>query len=412
METTNRIAAIPRMRRYAGAALLGIALAAASPRGHSAILAPQSGVQPATSLLAIGQGNSLVFNWTVTSVFVGFAGTSLPYTVTSTAGQFVAGGTVVGTVNAILTVSAVATPGVPNTVRITESVFVPPDVTVKANRLGASAISYVRQFNDGSGPVALQAGILVGGSAAGQLGISREALTFDDGAVVRTVQARDPLTAVAEIDFNGSGSMSAVWEVAGPSTTAGRPVFRVLQPVTRGLLGVQPAFLKSGPLPTDSPGVYIVRLRILDPVPAFDPPALTYYVGDVRSALPGGVALMTVMGPADGAMFDPETRFAWQPIRGAAAYKVELFASPGTDPFGLPDLAGSSGSDDLRLARAALARPPASGMIVPAAQTQIALSSAARAKLQRRSTYFWRVQAIGPEGNVIGEATVRQLRVP
>lgn len=410
MDITHKIAAVRRMRRYAGAVLFGIALAAPCT-GRTAILAAQSGVQPATSLLAIGQGNSLVLNWTVTSVFIGFPGT-LPYTVTSTAGQFVAAGTVVGTVNSILTVSAVASPGIPNPVRITESVFVPPDVTVKANRLGATTISYVRQFNDGSGLVPLQAGILVGGSAAGQLGISREALTFDDGAVVRTVQARDPLTAVAEINFNGSGSMSAVWEVAGPSTTAGRPVFRVLQPVTRGLLGVEPAFLKSVLLPTDSPGVYIVRLRIIDPAPAFDPPMLTYYVGDARSVVPGGVAPMTVMRPADGAVFDRETRFAWQPIGGATAYKVELFASPGTDPFGLPDLAAPSDSGDLRLARAALAHPPVSGMIVPATQTEIALSSAARAKLRPRSSYFWRVQAIGPEGNVIGEAAVRQVRVP
>lgn len=398
------------MCRYAGAVLFAIALAAPST-GRTAILAAQSGVQPATSLLAIGQGNSLVLSWTVTSVFVGFPGT-LPYTVTSTAGQFVAAGTVVGTVNAILTVSAAATAGVPSTVRITESVFVPPDVTVKANRLGATTISYVRQFNDGSGAVPLQAGILVGGSAAGQLGISREALAFDDGAVVRTVRARDRLTAQAEINFNGSGSMTALWEIAGPSTTAGQPVFRVLQPVTRGLLGAEPAFLKSVPLPTDSPGVYIVRLRIIDPVPAFDPPVLTYYVGDARSALPGGIALMTVMSPADGAVFDRETHFEWQPIRGATAYKLELFASPGTDPFGLPDLAAPSDSSDLQSVRAAFARPPVSGMIVPAAQTQLALSSAARAKLRPRSTYFWRVQAIGPEGNVIGEALARQVRVP
>ncbi len=410
MDTTYEIAAVRRMRRYAGAVLFGIALVASSP-GRATILAAQSGVQPATSILAIGQGNSLVLSWTVTSLFVGFSGT-LPYTVTSTAGQFVAAGTVVGSVNSILSVSGVATSAVANTVRITESVFVPPDVTVKANRLGATTISYVRQFNDGSGLVPLQAGILVGGSAAGRLGISREALTFDDGAVVRTVQARDPLTAVAEINFNGSGSMSAVWEVAGPSTIAGRPVFRVLQPVTRGLLGVEPAFVKSVLLPTDSPGVYIVRLRIIDPAPAFDPPMLTYYVGDARSAVPGGVALMTVMRPADGAVFDRETRFEWQSIRGATAYKVELFASPGTDPFGLPDLAAPSDSGDLRRAREALAHPPVSGMIVTSVQTQIVLSAAVRAKLQPRSSYFWRVQAIGPDGNVIGEAPVRQVRVP
>ena len=51
-------------------------------------------------------------------------------------------------------------------------------------------------------------------------------------------------------------------------------------------------------------------------------------------------------------------------------------------------------------------------MIVAAAQTQVALTSATRARLQPRHSYFWRVQAIGADGGVIGAAQVRQLRVP
>ena len=395
--------------RVAGAAACALGLAA-QPAG-AAILTGQSGVLPATSIVALGQPASVVLNWSVTSVFVGFPGT-LPYTVTSSSGQFVAGATVLGTVNSILSASGSAVSGVPSTVRFTESIAVPPDVTVKASRLGVSTISYVRQFNDGSGPVALQSSILVGGSAAAQLGITREALTFDDGAVVRVIPANDPLLAVAEINFTGSGTVSAIWEVAGPGTTGGQPMFRELQPVTRGLLGSEPVFIRSLRLPTDSPGVYIVRLRITSPAPGFDPPALTYYVGDARAAIPGGIVPMALISPADGAMLDHETRFAWQAVDGAKAYKIELFASPGTDPFDLPDLTGTSDASDLRLARAALAAPPASGLIVAGAQSQAVLTAAARARLKTRHTYFWRVQAIGPEGTVIGEAQVRRLRVP
>ena len=62
--------------------------------------------------------------------------------------------------------------------------------------------------------------------------------------------------------------------------------------------------------------------------------------------------------------------------------------------------------------RAALSAPPATGMIVAPAQTQAVLSSAARARLQPRQTYFWRVQAIGADGRVIGEGPVRRLTVP
>jgi hypothetical protein len=331
--------------------------------------------------------------------------------VTSPSGQFVAGATVLGTVNTALNVSGTFS-GTPSSVRLSESFVIPADVTVKANRLGATTIAYVRQFNDGGGPVALQTNLLVGGSGAGQFEIFREALSFDDGAVIRVVQARDPLLAVAEVNFSGSGTMNAVWEVAGPSTTAGQPLFRELQPVTRGLLGAEPATVKSFELPTDSPGVYQVRLRVTNPQPGFDAPVLTYYVGDARSGAFGGVRPMTLMGPTDRAILDRDTRFAWQPVEGAKAYKIEMFASPGTDPFDLPDLSGSPEANDPRLARAALESPPVSGMIVTAAQTQIALSSISRAKLQSRHTYFWRVQAIGPSGTVIGEGRVQRIRVP
>lgn len=396
--------------RLSGAALCALGLAVPLP-SSAAILAGQSGVLPATSMVAIGQPASVVLNWSVTSVFIGFAGT-IPYTVTSSSGQFVAGATVLGTVNSILSASGSAVGGVPTTVRFTESIAVPPDVTVKANRLGVSSISYVRQFNDGSGPVTLQSSILVGGSAAAQLGITREALTFDDGAVVRVVPANDPLLAIAEVNFTGSGTLNGVWEVAGPGTTGGQPLFRELQPVTRGLLGSEPVFIRSVRLPTDSPGVYQVRLRITSPAPGFDPPVLTYYVGDARSIVPGGIVPMGLIGPADNAVLDRETRFAWQSVEGAKAYKIEIFASPGTDPFDLPDLSGTSDATDLRLARAALAAPPVSGLIVAGAQSQTLLSAAARARLKTRHSYFWRVQAIGPEGTVIGEAQVRRLRVP
>jgi hypothetical protein len=397
-------------RRLAAAALCALGLAAPLP-ARAAILAGQSGVQPAMNIVALGQPASVALNWSVTSVFIGFPGT-LPYTVTSSSGQFVAGATVLGTVNTILSASGSAVSGVPSTVRLTESIAVPPEVSVKASRLGVSSISYVRQFNDGSGPVALQSTILVGGSAAAQLGITREALTFDDGAVVRVVPANDPLLAVAEVDFTGSGTVSAVWEVAGPGTTGGQPQFRELQPVTRGLLGSEPVFVRSVRLPTDSPGVYQVRLRITSPAPGFDPPVLTYYVGDARSAVPGGILPMSLIGPADGALLNRETRFVWQAVEGAKAYKIEIFASPGTDPFDLPDLSGTSDAVDLRHARTALAAPPVSGLIVAGAQSQTLLSAAARARLETRHTYFWRVQAIGPEGSVIGEAQVRRLRVP
>jgi len=387
---------------------LGLSVAVA-PTARAAI----SSVQPipSTSLVAIGQAHSLPLNWSVTELIIGFAGL-VPVTVTSTSGQFRVGATVLGTVNTVLTMSANIQGNTSVTLSIPESVVVPPDVTVKAQQLGAQTISYVRIFNDGTTPIGGSEQILVVGSGAGAFGVTREALAFDDGAAVRVVQAGDRLSARAEIDFTGSGSMNGTWEIAGPSSTAGQPQYRELQPVTRGLIGHGPEIVKSPPLPTDAPGYYLLRLRIAQPLPGFDPPILAYYVGAAGATARGGFTEMVVNAPGDGAVFDPATHFAWQPVPDAKVYKIELFASPGQDPFGLPNIAGQGATADPARVREALAAPPAAGMIVKAAQTDVALTAAVRAQLRPRHSYFWRVQAIGADGDVIGAAQVRQLRVP
>ncbi|MGA8005284.1 MAG: hypothetical protein WCA17_04230, partial [Burkholderiales bacterium] len=318
---------------------LGLAVAAVPPAARATVNSVEP--IPANSLIAIGQAHSLVLNWQVVSLAVGFPGT-LPYTITSTSGQFRVGATVLGTVNTALSANGSMVSGVPSTVNLAESVIVPPDVTVRANRLGAQTISYVRVFTDGTTPMQGSELIVIGGSGAGLFGITREALAFDDGAAVRVVQAGDRLSAQGEIDFTGSGSMSALWEIAGPSSTAGQPQFRELQQVTRGLIGREPEIVKSPDLPTDSPGYYMVRLRITQPLPGFDPPMLSYYVGNASSAARGAFTAMTVTGPGDGALFDRETRFGWRAVEGAKAYKIELFASPGSDTFGLPDIGGGA----------------------------------------------------------------------
>ncbi|HUJ88127.1 MAG TPA: hypothetical protein VLX30_14860 [Burkholderiales bacterium] len=388
---------------------LGLAAASVPLPARAAITSAEP--IPANSLVAIGQAHSLVLNWQVVSLAVGFPGT-LPYTITSTSGQFRVGATVLGTVNTTLSANGSMVSGVPSTVTLAESVMVPPDVTLMANRLGSQTVSYVRVFTDGTAPVQASELIVIGGSGAGQFGITREALSFDDGAAVRVVQAGDALSARAEIDFSGSGSMSALWELAGPSSTAGEALYRELQQVTRGLIGREPEIVKSPQLPTDSPGYYRLRLRITQPLPGFDPPVLAYYVGEATSGARGGFTEMVVTAPGDGALFDTDTRFAWQPVAGAKVYKIELFGSPEGDNFGLPDIAQQAAAADPARVRAALAAPPAAGMIVTAAQTQIALSAATRARLRPRHSYFWRVQAIGADGSVIGAAQVRQLRVP
>lgn len=398
-----------KLLRHLCTALL--AAAAAQPlTGQAVVSFEMSIVQPAASVVALGHTQSIVLHWNVVNNIFGTSGGPVPYTVTSTSGRFLGADTLLGTVNTTLSASGVNT-GTPSTVRITESLTVPAAIVLRAHQLGATYITYQRQFDDGSGPATLTATFIIGGSSMAQFTVTREALSFDDGSAVRVVQTGDELSASARISFIGSGSMRAVWELAGPSSTPGKPQFRQLTRVSRGVLGHAPQTLKSPALPTDTPGYYVARLRITDPPPGFDTPQLSYYVGDKHSAR-AGYTPMTVTSPDDGAVFNNDTRFSWRPVSGAKAYKVELFASPGTDPFRLPDVAATGAAGNPALARKALASPPAAGMIVAASQTEVALSSLTRAKLRPRSTYFWRVQAIGADGIIIGAAQARELRVP
>jgi hypothetical protein len=51
-------------------------------------------------------------------------------------------------------------------------------------------------------------------------------------------------------------------------------------------------------------------------------------------------------------------------------------------------------------------------MMVAGARTRTTLSEAARARLISGQNYLWRVLAIGNDGSVIGESSVREVRMP
>jgi hypothetical protein len=156
----------------------------------------------------------------------------------------------------------------------------------------------------------------------------------------------------------------------------------------------------------------MVRLRVTAPLPGFDPPVLYYYVGEPKPGTPFSFMPITVMNPPNQAYVDSATQFSWQPVKGARAYKIEIFASPEAPSSNLPELGGAPITEDAQLISRALSRPPMAGMLVTGNQTQTTLSVSTRAKLQQQHSYFWRIQAIGEDGATVGEAQVREIRVP
>lgn len=389
-------------------------LALLSGYGWGAISVAGSSVQPASITIPLGQPTTITVTWVVNST----PAPASAYSVTSQSGQFLApgkGNALLATVNTVLA-SAVNLPvgfTGSGTAIITETVAVPAEVSVRANKLGANQIVYSRSFSDGSVTTGtLQANILVGGSGLAQFGVARVALSFDDGAVVRVVPAKSALSAAAEVSYVGSGVLRGYWEIADPGSSSGTPFFRVLQSISQGVGGMERATLKSPALPTEIMGLHIVRLRLTEPAPAFDPPVLYYYVGEAKPGTPFSFTPMTVLNPPEQAYLDARTQFSWLPVKDARVYKIEIFADPELTSIALPDLGAAPATSDPQRMQRALSRPAMAGMLVAAPRTQTTLSASTRAKLQRQRSYFWRVQTIGRDGAVLGEAQVRELRVP
>jgi hypothetical protein len=291
-----------------------------------------------------------------------------------------------------------------------ETILVPTSIIFHANQLGATRIVYVRTFTDTVPPTFTgQITLPITSPSAAGFSISRVQLQFPDGVSTKLVERETPQRILAVINFNGTGLLEATWQLAGPTSTAGQPIFRNVETVRRYLYtGTSPITLKSPPVPTTDAGQYLVTLRITKPEVAFEQPVVRYFVGEQKSGMkpPASLALTA---PRDFAQFGRDTRFAWQTIEGAHAYRLELYPkAPELVGLNLPALDGSSGAPT----RYRPSGPRVAGAVLPGNETEITLSPATRRHLQSGQTYLWRVLAIGERGDVMAASPLRALQVP
>lgn len=373
---------------------------------------------PAARPVAVGQATGLSVTWTVVR-----GEASCNSTVTSSAGLLransPAGPLVLGVPTALSQTRACDPDIGTSTFVFTETVLIPADAVQRAHRLGATNLVYVRSFTDlsswGNNGISVATGAvnlpIVGAAAAG-LSVSRQALYFDDRSPMRVIGRGEGLQALAEIAFSGSGLLQATWELAGPTSTAGEPVYRPLATVREHLAVGERKTLKSPPLPTDSTGLYQLRLRITEPATTFESPVIRYFVGEGRPGQGLPPQPLAAFAPAPRALFSADTAFAWEPLADARAYRLELYLLPRSASAALPDLGGEASGLPSTMVADALARAPVTGMLVPGQQTRVTLSGLARLRLEPGRGYLWRVLAIGPNGAVIGATAVRELRTP
>lgn len=374
----------------------------ASMNARAAIDALSSGVAPATVYVASGRTGAFNVTWRVR--------TTSGLSVTSSQGGFYTPGHAGVLLSAVpLTLSRVTAAGA--TALIPESVNLPLAVIQKALGLGAGEIVYRRFYSDTSESPAIpfDVRIAITGVQAAGLSVNRQATAFDDNTPVRVVAPRSLLGAWSEITLSGTGLLEGVWEIAEPPSTSGQAIFRTLSVLRRFAQGGMPLRLDSPALPTHSPGLYLLRLRLTQPLSEFAAPEIRYFV-----AQPGATPVargLRLLAPGPGALLEDATRFAWMPLEGVQSWLLELYERPAGLGGNLPELGATPLPGAAELAQLANSSP-AAGLVVPGGQTSVILSAMARARLKPGTAYLWRVLGLGKEGVVLGESPWRVIRMP
>jgi hypothetical protein len=291
----------------------------------------------------------------------------------------------------------------------------------------------VRKFNFG-GPTFVVAAIIQLSSPLGSdFAVTRIQLRLGEGSPLRLVARGSTVSAWADVSYAGTGDLEALWELAEPASSAGAPVYRPLRRVRRPLGGGGRVSLPAPELPSDATGLYLLRLRVLDPVPGFEAPILRYYVAP-EGVVPSEPVGIVLGEPAHLAELGPDTVFTWRPVPGAVAYRLEF--RPGgeaardlhihfdpenptyADAGPASRVAGTYESGDVapvpvpEVAAELLEEPPQTGLLVHGSERSARLGATTRSRLAPGSTYVWLVRALGEGGVAIGVSPPRLIRVP
>jgi hypothetical protein len=339
--------------------------------------------------------------------------------------------------------STVIVPVAPNGAgRSVETLVIPSTVAETALKRGLDQFFYCRAFTGSFGVARNRVTCRQGSSAFANFSIARVELYFENRRREITVaQDTTDLRVFADVAYNGSGIVRAVWEVAelgasgptaGPGTVPTRifttPVDPNLQPpanLFRALhtinqyVGYGDRILLTlpgaPPLPTGQPGTYAVNLRFVEPPVGFEIPVATYYVkpGETAFRRPT-IGLLT---PGDGAQL-PHDRvdFRWDGIAGVTHYRLDiypqetihlptapgLYAGPATNPSNAPSVFQPRPRDP-----DGAREDTAVSAMLPAQITFFTLRSSHLARLQPGRAYAWQVRGLDQRGNVVGESPLR-----
>jgi hypothetical protein len=188
-------------------------------------------------------------------------------TLQSTSGSFIAGGTIMGTVQSSLTANIIK-----GSASVPEVINVPIGVIQKATLNKITKISYVRTFTGPGATLTSTVDFNITTAAGADFDLSKIELYFAGKAVTATVERNKPdFKAFVDVTFVGSGQLSGEWRMDG------NLIANVFQTLTPGpLMGTTVQF--SQVLPTFNLGTHVVTFVVKSPVSALTSPAISFLV--------------------------------------------------------------------------------------------------------------------------------------
>ena len=172
---------------------------------------------PTGAAVVVTQPSAVFVTWNVQSA------SGDPVTAVSEEGLFVLGDQTLGRVTTFLTASV----PVGGTGTATETLLIPPDVSNRAFKLNAPTFFYQRTFRSTSDNSTGQSSLScrLSTSAYGNFSIAAITLFFENQRGESTFDQNDSKArAFAEVRYNGTGLLRAVWEVQEPNSLQFREV--------------------------------------------------------------------------------------------------------------------------------------------------------------------------------------------
>ena len=287
-------------------------------------------------------------------------------TLLSDKGIFSVGGDVIGEVSIPLSASIANGVG-----RVSEVLTIPPAISLRAENLGTTRITFIRPFSHGSTSVTGQAEISVTTEAGADFKITRIQLYFENQSAQTTVKRNEPLRKIyADLKFTGSGLLRGYWEVDG------RILFNEFRHLVYGT-DITLTIPDTMTLPTFDVGTHVVRFVITEPSESLPIPEAIYFVTSEEFKEIQSIKLIAPEDMADVGY--AATDFVWYGKEPTANYLIEFQEEGG----GKPLFAAYTRKPQYRLPESVL-----KGIFSPGKK------------------YFWRVKGFDTGGNVSRESPI------